>query len=140
LESSSAVARRRDVVGPLILAFAAIELATGAWMLIDPGSFFDNVGPFGTSNPHYTRDAGTFTLALGVVLAIAYVRPAWRLGAVGYAFVQFLFHSINHLVDIDKAHPHRYGVEDFVSLAVGTAVLGWLLLRILRQRGTAAGP
>jgi hypothetical protein len=132
---TAAATGRRDVVAPLILIFAAIELATGAWMLIAPGSFFDNVGPFGSSNPHYTRDAGTFTLSLGLVLAIAYVRPGWRLGAVGYAFFQFLFHSVNHLVDIDKAHPHRYGPLDFASLAVGAAVLGWLLLQVLRQRG-----
>ena len=110
------------MVGPLILVFAAIELATGAWMLIAPGSFFDNVGPFGTSNPHYTRDAGTFTLALGVVLAIAYFRPAWRLGVVGYAFLQYAFHTINHLADIGKAHPHRLGPINFVLLAAGPPV------------------
>lgn len=135
MEPSTRIASRRDVVGPLILFFAAVELATGAWQLIAPGSFFHNVGPFGVSNEHYTRDGGTFTLALGVVLAIAYFRPAWRLGAVGYAFLQFVFHSINHLVDIDKAHPRRYGPLDFASLAVGAVVLGWLLRQVLRQRG-----
>jgi hypothetical protein len=140
VESSTAVERDRTAVALLILAFAAIELATGAWMLIAPGSFFDNVGPFGTSNPHYTRDAGTFTLALGVVLAIAYARPSWRLGAVGYAFFQFAFHSVNHLADIGEAHPERYGPIDFASLAVGTAVLGWMLLRLLRDRRGRAEP
>ena len=140
MESQPAVAGRRDVVAPLILVFAAIELATGAWMLIDPGSFFDNVGPFGSPNDHYTRDTGTFTLALGVVLAIAYMRPAWRLGAVGYAFLQFAFHSVNHLADIDAADPERYGPIDFVSLAVGTVVLGWMLSRLLRERRAGGVP
>lgn len=126
---------RLDAVGLLILAFAAIDIALGAWALIDPGSFFRHVGPFGTSNAHYTRDAGTFQLSLGVALAIAYFRPRWRVGAVGYAFLQYAFHALNHLADIDKAHPHRAGPLDFVSLAIGAAVLAWLLAKVLRERG-----
>ena len=133
VEPARTEARRRDLVGPLIVGFAIVEIATGAWMLISPGSFFDQVGPFGTSNPHYTRDAGTFTLALGVGFALAYRWPAWRPGIVGYAFLQFLFHSVNHLADIDRAHPRRVGPIDFVSLALGTALLGWMLVRVLRE-------
>jgi hypothetical protein len=103
-------------------------------MLISPGSFFHDVGPYGTSNPHYTRDAGTFTLALGVALAVSYRWPAWRLGVVGYAFLQYLFHAVNHLADIGKAHPHRLGPINFVLLIAGAALLGWMLVRILREQ------
>lgn len=128
---------RRDVIGPLLLVLAAAQIGVGAWLLIDPEGFFDSAGPFGVSNPHYTRDAGTFTLALGVALVIAYARPSWRLGVVGYAFFQSLLHSINHLVDIDEADPEKYGPIDFAALAVGTVVFGWMLVRLLRDRRAA---
>ena len=133
----SSAARRRDLVSPLIAGYALVHVGLGAWQLISPGSFFDAIGPFGTSNPHYTRDVGTFTLALGVGLAVAYVRPAWRPGVVGYAFLQYLFHSLNHLADIGDAHPKSLGPIDFALLAATTALLGWTLLQVLRDRGAA---
>jgi hypothetical protein len=139
LEPAPTAARRRDLIGPLIVGYAAVQLVVGAWLLIDPESFFDDIGPYGALNTHYARDNGTFTLALGVALAIAYFRPAWRPGVVGYAFLQYLFHSINHLVDIDKADPKRLGPINFVLLAAGTALLGWMLARILRD-ARAQGP
>ena len=137
MERTTTAVRRRDLIGPLIAGYAALQLATGAWLLIDPRSFFDDVGPFGALNTHYARDNGAFTLAMGVALAIAYFRPSWRPGAVGFSFFQFLFHSINHLVDINKAHPHRLGPEDFVELAVTAAIIGWLLVRTARERRAA---
>jgi hypothetical protein len=134
VEPARIAAGRRDLVAPLILGYAAVHIALGAWQLVSPGSFFDAIGPFGTSNPHYTRDVGTFTLALGVALAVSYSRPAWRLGVVGYAFLQHLFHSVNHLVDIGKAHPRSLGPIDFALLAATAALLGWLLARLERER------
>ena len=129
--------RRRDLVAPLILSLAIGHVALGAWQLISPGSFFDVLGPFGTSNEHYTRDVGTFTLALGVAFAIAYRRPAWRIGVVGYALFQYSFHAVNHLVDIGDADPERYGPIDFVALTLSVPVLAWLLLRAGREARTA---
>jgi hypothetical protein len=137
VEPAHIAAARRDLVAPLILGYAGLHVALGAWQLIAPGSFFDAIGPFGTSNTHYTRDVGTFTLALGVALAVSYARPAWRLGVVGYAFLQYLFHSVNHLADIGQAHPRSVGPIDFALLAAGTALLAWLLVRVWREREQA---
>jgi hypothetical protein len=123
----------RDLVPPLIVSLAVGHVALGAWQLVSPGSFFDAIGPFGTSNPHYTRDMGTFTLALGLGFAIAYAQPAWRVGVVGYAFLQYLLHSLNHLADIGEAHPRSVGPIDFALLAGTTAVIGWLLVRVVRD-------
>jgi hypothetical protein len=127
----------RDVVGVFLVALAIGHVALGGYQLIDPGSFFRELGPFGARNTHYIRDVGTFTLALGVAFAVAARWPDWRLGVLGYAFFQYVFHSINHLVDIDKAHPRRLGAEDFVGLAVTAGVLGWLLVRTARERRAA---
>jgi hypothetical protein len=125
---------RRDLVALLILNFAVVHVALGAWQLISPGSFFDVLGPFGTSNEHYTRDVGTFTLALGVAFAIAWRRPAWRVGVVGYALFQYAFHAVNHLADIDAADPERMGPIDFATIGLTAVVLGWMLVQLLRER------
>src|SRR2546421_7131477 len=127
----------RDLVGMALVALAVGHIALGAYMLIDPGSFFREIGPFGTQNDHYTRDAGTFTLALGIGFAVAARWPGWRLGIIGYALFQYVLHTINHLVDINKAHPHSAGPLDFASLAVTATVLGWLLVRVLRDQRAA---
>jgi len=131
--AGTSAASRRDPVSPLILSLAVGHIALGAWQLISPSSFFDTLGPFGTSNAHYIRDTGTFTLALGIAFAVAFRRPAWRVGVVGYAFLQYLFHSVNHLADIGAAHPYRAGPIDFALLGLTAAVLGWLLVRVLRE-------
>lgn len=128
------VERRRNVVALLCLNFAVVHLALGAWQLVSPGSFFDVLGPFGTSNEHYTRDVGTFTLALGVAFAIAYRHPRWRVGVVGYALFQYAFHAVNHLADIDAADPERMGPIDFAAIFLTSVVLGWMLVRLLRER------
>src|SRR3982751_2291119 len=116
--------RRRDLVALLILNFAGARLALGAGRLLSGGSFFAVLGPLGTSNEHYTRDVGTFTLALGVAFAIAYRRPRWRLGVVGYALFQYAFHAVNHLVDIGDADPEAMGPVDFVTIGLTAVVLG----------------
>jgi hypothetical protein len=138
VEPASTEARRRDLISPLIAGYAAVHVALGAWQLSAPGSFFDAIGPFGTSNAHYTRDVGTFTLALGIAFAIAYRWRAWRPGVVGYAFLQYLLHAGNHLADIDAAHPKPLGPIDFALLSATCVVLGWMLAQVLRQARTAA--
>src|SRR5918912_4210617 len=132
-------ARARAIVGPLIAGYAVLHVALGAWQLISPGSFFDAVGPFGSSNSHYTRDVGTFTLALGVAFAIAYRLPAWRPGVVGYALFQYAFHAVNHLADIGNADPEALGPIDFALIALTALVLAWTLREVLRDRRSEVG-
>jgi hypothetical protein len=130
--------RRRDLVALLLLQLAIAHVALGAWQLIAPGSFFDVLGPFGTSNEHYTRDVGTFTLALGIAFAIAWRRPAWRVGVVGYALFQYAFHAVNHLVDIGDADPERMGPIDFATIGLTALLLGWLMRQVLGERRAPA--
>jgi hypothetical protein len=54
-------------------------------------------------------------------------------GVLGYATLHFLFHSINHLVDIGDADPKSVGVFDFVTLTIGFLTLAWLLARAARE-------
>jgi hypothetical protein len=127
-------AGQRDIVALLCLNFAVVHLGLGAWQLIAPGSFFDVLGPFGESNVHYTRDVGTFTLALGAAFAIAYRWPAWRVGVVGYALFQYAFHAVNHVFDIGDADPESIGAIDFVALALTAPVFLWMLRQLVGER------
>ena len=133
MASDRAQLRARRVVPALLAAYAFVHVALGGWQLISPSSFFDAVGPFGNPNSHYTRDVGTFTLALGVAFAIAYRWPAWRPGVVGYALFQYAFHAINHLADIGDADPKWVGALDFGLLALTTPILAWTLREVLGE-------
>ena len=121
-----------DKLKPLLLIVGGVQLATGLLMAIDPGTFFEEIGPYGVQNDHYIRDAATFTLALGMVLTVAAFRPRWRVAAIAGALFQYVLHSINHLVDIGEAEPERLGPTNFVLLALGAALLGWMFVAATR--------
>ena len=123
---SRPAAAARPLRAGLIL-FGVTQLALGLWMAIDPSSFFEYVGGFGTQNDHYIRDASTFNVALGVVALVAAQRPRWRVPVLGFAVIQFALHAINHVVDADEARLSTSGWGDVASLAVGVVLLAGLL-------------
>ncbi|MFL5887401.1 MAG: hypothetical protein ACJ77M_20210 [Thermoleophilaceae bacterium] len=116
----------RDPVTIGILVYAAYMLALGLVMTFAAGWFFRNVGPFGIRNDHYTRDNAMFALAFAAVGFVALRRPTWRLPVLSVYTIQATLHAINHLYDINRAHPKRDGPIDFALIALSAAVLGWL--------------
>jgi hypothetical protein len=114
-------------------AFGAYHLALALFMAVAPRAFFTDVGPFGALNTHYIRDTATFNAAIGAALLIALRRPSWRVPVLALTTLQFALHSINHLVDIGRAHPAWNGYFDFFSLALATLVLAWLLRAAIRD-------
>jgi hypothetical protein len=134
--ASGRAALRADALTAGIAAFALYHLALALFMAAFPHSFFANVGPFGTRNDHYIRDTATFSAAIGAGLAVALRRPSWRVPALAITTLQFALHSVNHLVDISKAHPAWNGYFDFFSLLAATLLLAWLL----RLAATSARP
>jgi hypothetical protein len=115
-----------SIVTAGLLAFAVIQLALALWMAASPHTFYKDVGPFGAFNPHYIRDVASFYGAIGIALLIAIRRPAWRVAVLALTSIQYALHSINHLVDIGKAHPVWNGYFNFFSLAAATVLLAWL--------------
>jgi hypothetical protein len=105
---------------------AAYHLALGLLMVFAPKVFFDEIGPFGVRNDHYIRDVATFYLAFGVGLAVAVRRPSWRVPVVGVVAIQYVFHVVNHVVDISEADPGWLGPFDAISLALGAVLLIWV--------------
>jgi hypothetical protein len=122
----------RDPVTIGLLVYGVYQLALGLVMTFAAGWFFRNVGPFGIRNDHYTRDNATMSLAFGVAGLIALRRPGWRLPVLAVFTLQAGLHAINHLYDIDRAHPKRDGPIDFALIALSALVLGWLAWRAAR--------
>jgi hypothetical protein len=112
---------------PLLLVFAALQLAIGVLLWATPGFFYDHVGKFGARSDHFMGDLATFYLALAAATFVAARRPAWRVPVLALLVLQGALHSINHLIDIGNADPGWLGPFNFASVLAATAVLGWML-------------
>ncbi len=115
-----------SVVAVGIAIFAAIQLGLALFMATAPHAFYTDVGPFGTFNGHYIRDVASFYGAIGVGLLLSLSRLSWRVPVLAVTTIQYALHSLNHLLDINKAHPLWEGYFDFFSLAAATLLLAWL--------------
>jgi hypothetical protein len=130
--------RSESLLAPLLGVFGVAQLVLGALLWLTPGFFHDEIGPYGPRNDHYMGDVATWYLALGALALAAVRRPAWRLPVLAFALLQNALHTINHLIDIGEADPEWLGPGNFVSLALTTALLGWLLTLAARSH-TEAG-
>lgn len=119
----------------VLLAFAAISILTGLAMAFAPGTFFEEVAPYEPRSDHFIRDLSTYSLASGVVFAVAAYTPSWRLPVLVFAALQYLLHAVNHLVDIGDTDPGSLGVFNFVLIALGALVLAALLSRTHKEAG-----
>lgn len=108
-----------------IALFAVYHLGLAALMAFAPHYFFTKIGPFGIRNDHYIRDLATYNAAIGAGLLVAVRRRSWRVPLLAVVTLQFALHSLNHLIDINAAHPNWNGYFDFFSLAIATVVLAW---------------
>jgi hypothetical protein len=109
-----------------IVLFALTELALAVFMAVAPHAFYKAIGPFGVFNPHYLRDVASFEGAIGVALLVSLRRRSWRAPVLALTTFQYALHSVNHLLDIGKAHPRWAGFFDFFSLAPATLLLAYL--------------
>jgi hypothetical protein len=109
-----------------LLALAGIQLITGLWLAIAPGSFYTAIADFGPRNEHDLRDMAAFYIASAIVLGVAAQRPSWRAPALALVGLQFLLHALNHLVDVGDADPSWVGPFDLLSLVAGTLLIAAL--------------
>jgi hypothetical protein len=110
----------------VFLVLAGFHLALGAYMVIDPGGFFDRIGQYAARNDHYIGDLGAVYLGYGAVLALAANRPRWRAPLLVFGALWYGAHAVNHLFDIDQAESDARGITDTVLLAAGAVLLAWL--------------
>ncbi len=110
----------------VLAVIAAFHIVTGALALLAPGTFFEQIGRYGVENSHYVGDVGAFTLAFGVALGIAVVRPSWRVPILGLGALWYGFHAINHAFDTAEARSDARGWADTALIALGALAAVWL--------------
>jgi hypothetical protein len=118
---------------------AAIQIGLGLLGFLAPGTFFDEIGPYAPQNDHYIGDLGAYNLAAGFGVAMAAMRPEWRVPILVLGAVLNGLHALNHLFDIGEASSDAKGIFDTVALAAlaaGSAYLAAVSSR-LRRRGPA---
>ncbi len=121
-----------------VLAFVATyHVALGAMQLVAPGTFFDEIGNYGVENSHYIGDVGAFTLAFGVAVGIAVIRPAWRAPLLWLGALWYGFHAVNHAFDTGEAKSEARGWGDTLLIGFGALASAWLALASERY---AEGP
>jgi hypothetical protein len=118
--------------------FGIYNVALALFLAVAPHAFYKVVGPFGAYNRHYEGDTATFAAAFALGFLVAVRRPPWRVPVLAMATLQFALHSVNHLVDIDNAHPAWTGYFDFFALLASTLLLARLLnIAVAEARGAS---
>lgn len=125
----------------ILLVVAAYHVLTGALALLDPGTFFDEIGRYGVENSHYVGDNGAFVLAFGVALGIAAGRPSWRAPLLWLGALWYGLHALNHAFDTAEARTAARGWTDTLLLATGAVLSGWLarVAERLNRGGASSG-
>ncbi len=127
---TTATPARETAIRAGLGALGATSLAIAAYQALDPASFVDRIGPFGTASGHYLRDLATWAAAYGICLLVAIGRAAWRLPVLAVGIVQDALHLINHIADAGSADPVSTGIVDAVLLAALLGVTVWLYLAV----------
>jgi hypothetical protein len=111
-----------------LLLLAGVQLFLGLFLVIAPGTFVDKLAKYGSgADDHFLRDVGTFYLAMGTALLLAVRRPSWRVPVLFLVTLQYVLHTVNHLIDIGNTNPGWLGPFNFLSLLLLTVVTGWVL-------------
>jgi hypothetical protein len=110
----------------ILAIVAAYHVITGLLALLAPDAFFDQIGSYGVENSHYVGDIGAFTLAFGIAIAIAIVRPAWRAPLLWLGALWYGLHAINHAFDTGEARSEGRGWGDTLAIAFGAVAAAWL--------------
>lgn len=111
-----------------LFLLGGVQLLIGLFQAIAPGTFIDQVAPFGPgADDHFLRDLATFQIAVGAALVLAVRRPTWRVPVLFLATLQGILHTVNHLVDIADTDPGWLGPFDFFTLLLLTAITAWVL-------------
>jgi hypothetical protein len=110
----------------VLIVLGVVQVASGALALVAPGTFFDEIGRYGTENSHYVGDVGAFVLAFGIAVLIAAQRPAWRVPVLALGVIWYGLHTINHAFDVGDARSDARGIVDTLYIGLGALLYGYL--------------
>ena len=111
---------RARLVQVAVAVSGVVYTATGAALLFAPRWFFEELGDFPPYNRHYSGDAGSFLLPLGLALLLAAERPSAHRLFLGFAAVASVVHAGNHVYDLTLG---RESVEDLIPVILSAVVI-----------------
>jgi hypothetical protein len=123
----------------VLVVIAAYHVLQGLLALLDPGTFFEEIGLYGIENSHYVGDVGAFYAAYGAALALAVTRPSWRAPLLWLGAFWYGLHALNHVFDTGEARTDARGWTDTVLIALGAAGAAWLA-RVSERVAGEGGP
>ena len=110
----------------ILVVIAVYHVLQGLVALLDPGTFFEEIGLYGIENAHYVGDVGAFYAAYGAAIAAAVTRPSWRAPLLWLGCFWYGLHAINHAFDAGEARTEARGWADTLLIALGAAGAAWL--------------
>lgn len=120
-----------------LVMLGAIQVIVGLWLALSPQSFYESVSTYGSENDHFLRDFSSVYLAMGLGLLLSVKIAGWRVPVLFIVCVQYLVHTLNHLLDIGDAHPAWLGLFNFLVLAFLTVIF-FSLLQLARRASEEA--
>ena len=122
---------------PLVLTIVGVtQIASGVLAFVAPGAFYDLVAGYPPENDHFLKDIGSWSVALGAVALYAARRPNWHVPLLGFLALQYVLHTVSHIIDVSQSDPDWHGPVGLVTQAFGAIVLTALFLRERAGAGT----
>lgn len=122
-------AARTDLVTAVLLVVGVTQLATGVLAFVAPGAFYDLVAGYPPENHHFLKDLGSWSVALGAVALYGARRADWRTPLLGLLAIQYLLHTVSHVIDAGDSDPGWHSTLALVTQGFGAVLLIALFLR-----------
>jgi hypothetical protein len=130
---------KKSFVQATLVAGGVLYVVTAAALLFAPVWFFENVGSYAPYNRHFIGDAGSFVLALGLVLLWAVRDPIRYRGMIAIVGLSSLAHAINHVMDDFVLNPSTFSIVSNLSLFIVAFAILLAAWWAAPQRRTAMG-
>ena len=120
---------RADVVTIVLVVAGVTQLITGVMALFAPGIFYDVLAGYPPENEHFLMDLGSWQIALGAIALYGARKPAWRTPLLGLIGLQYLLHTIPHVLHVEDSEESWQGPFAVIAQGFGAVVLLGLFLR-----------
>ena len=109
---------RQSYIRSVLVAVGLFYMVTAGLLLLAPLWFFENVGDYPPYNRHFIGDAGSFMLALGLVLLWAVRDPIRYRPMIAIVGAASLVHAINHIIDDFILNPSTFSIMSNMALFI----------------------
>jgi hypothetical protein len=107
---------------------AVFFVSSGAWALVAPSSFYDQLAHWPPYNEHLLHDVGVFQIGLGVSLATVLTRMSGTVAVLAGGAAAAVLHFVSHVIDYGE------GGQSSDPYVLGVVALAFVLALIAETR------